>query len=87
MYEEITSQSGRQFDPSAVEAFKKCYVEMLKIRDKFPDDENDEENLVSVNTQVVTAENDKFNEQEEQKKRRAIPKINIDPALVTPISI
>ena len=60
---------------------------MLKIRDKFPDDENDEENLVSVNTQVVTAENDKFNEQEEQKKRRAIPKINIDPALVTPISI
>ena len=87
VYEEITSQSGRQFDPSAVEAFKKCYVEMLKIRDQFPDDENDEENLVSANSQVVTAETDKLNEHEEEKKRKALPKINVDPALVTPISI
>ena len=87
VYEEITSQSGRQFDPAAVEAFKKCYVEMLKIRDKFPDDENDEENLVSADSKIVTAENEKINEQEEQKKRKALPKINVDPALVTPISI
>ena len=86
VYEEITSQSGRQFDPDAVEAFKKCYVEMLKIRDLFPDDENDEENLISSNTQVVTAETDKINEQE-QHKRKALPKINIDPAIVTPISV
>ncbi len=86
VYEEITSQSGRQFDPSAVEAFKKCYVEMLKIRDRFPDDENDEENLVSTNSQVVTAETDKLESHEEQK-RRALPKINVDPAIVTPISI
>ncbi len=86
VYEEITSQSGRQFDPSAVEAFKKCYVEMIKIRDQFPDDENDEENLVTANTQIVTAENDKINEQEKQR-RRVLPKINVDPAIVTPISI
>lgn len=85
VYEEITSQSGRQFDPSAVEAFKKSYVEMLKIRDQFPDDENDEENLVS-NTQIVTAETDKANDNEEQK-RKALPKIQVDPAIVTPISI
>ena len=60
---------------------------MLKIRDKFPDDENDEENLVSADSKIVTAENDKINEQEEQKKRKGLPKINVDPALVTPISI
>ena len=87
VYEEITSQSGRQFDPSAVEAFKKCYVEMLKIRDQFPDDENDEENLVTENSQVVTAETNKLSEKDEEKKRKALPKINIDPSLVTPISI
>ena len=87
VYEEITSQSGRQFDPSAVEAFKKCYVEMLKIRDQFPDDENDEENLVTENSQVVTAETNKLSEKEDEKKRKALPKINIDPSLVTPISI
>ena len=87
VYEEITSQNGRQFDPAAVEAFKKCYVEMLKIRDQFPDDENDEESLVSANAQNVTAEIDKINEQDEQKKRKTLPKINVDPTLVTPISI
>ena len=86
VYEEITSQSGRQFDPSAVEAFKKCYVEMIKIRDQFPDDENDEENLVTANTQIVTAENDKIYEQEQQRRRKK-KKINVDPAIVTPISI
>lgn len=85
VYEEITSQSGRQFDPSAVEAFKKCYVEMLKIRDQFPDDENDEENLVSANAQIVTSETDKATE--EDHKRKSLPKINVDPAIVTPISI
>ena len=86
VYEEITSQSGRQFDPSAVEAFKKCYVDMLKIRDQFPDDENDEETLITTNTQDVSADNNKENEQEEHK-RKALPKINVDPAIVTPISI
>ena len=85
VYEEITSQSGRQFDPSAVEAFKKCYVEMLRIRDQFPDDENDEENIISADSQIVTAKNDKLDEQEQ--KRRALPKIQVDPSIVTPISI
>ena len=60
---------------------------MLKIRDQFPDDENDEESLVSANAQIVTAEIDKINEQDEQKKRKTLPKINVDPTLVTPISI
>ena len=86
VYEEITSQSGRQFDPLAVEAFKKCYVEMLKIRDQFPDDESDEENLVSENAKIVTAETYKINEQEAHR-RKALPKISVDPAIVTPISI
>ena len=64
VYEEITSQSGRQFDPSAVEAFKKCYVDMLKIRDQFPDDENDEENIITANSEtIVTAETDKSTEE------------------------
>ena len=85
VYEEITSQSGRQFDPSAVEVFKKCYVEMLRIRDQFPDDENDEENIISADSQIVTAKNDKLDEQE--RKRRALPKIQVDPSIVTPISI
>lgn len=85
VYEEITSQSGRQFDPSAVEVFKKCYVEMLRIRDQFPDDENDEENIISADSQIVTAKNDKLDEQEQ--KRRALPKIQVDPSIVTPISI
>ena len=30
---------------------------------------------------------DKINEQDEQKKRKTLPKINVDPTLVTPISI
>ena len=86
VYEEITSQSGRQFDPSAVEAFKKCYVDMLKIRDQFPDDENDEENIITANSEtIVTAETDKSTE--EAQKKKALPKINVDPAIVTPISI
>lgn len=86
VYEEITSQSGRQFDPSAVEAFKKCYVDMLKIRDQFPDDENDEENIITANSEtIVTAETDKSTE--EVQKKKALPKINVDPAIVTPISI
>ena len=86
VYEEITSQSGRQFDPSAVEAFKNCYVDMLKIRDQFPDDENDEENIITANSEtIVTAETDKSTE--ETQKKKALPKINVDPAIVTPISI
>ena len=86
VYEEITSQSGRQFDPSAVEAFKNCYVDMLKIRDQFPDDENDEENIITANSEtIVTAETDKSTE--EAQKKKALPKINVDPAIVTPISI
>ena len=86
VYEEITSQSGRQFDPSAVEAFKNCYVDMLKIRDQFPDDENDEENIITANSEtIVTAETDKSTEEAQRKK--ALPKINVDPAIVTPISI
>lgn len=86
VYEEITSQSGRQFDPSAVEAFKNCYVDMLKIRDQFPDDENDEENIITANSEtIVTAETDKSTE--EVQKKKALPKINVDPAIVTPISI
>lgn len=86
VYEEITSQSGRQFDPDAVEAFKKCYVDMLKIRDQFPDDENDKENLVSTTTESTSQlESQKHSEAEE--KRKQLPKIQIDPAMVTPISI
>ena len=86
VYEEITSQSGRQFDPSAVEAFKNCYVDMLKIRDQFPDDENDEENIITANSEtIVTAETDKSTE--EAQKKKALPKISVDPAIVTPISI
>ncbi len=86
VYEEITSQSGRQFDPSAVEAFKKCYVEMLKIRDQFPDDENDEENIVTANSEAIAAEAEKIHEQEEHRKK-FLPKIKVDPSIVTPISI
>ena len=86
VYEEITSQSGRQFDPDAVEAFKKCYVEMLKIRDQFPDDENDEENLVST-TNESTSQLEAQKHSEAEQKRKQLPKIQIDPAMVTPISI
>ena len=86
VYEEITSQSGRQFDPDAVEVFKKCYVEMLQIRDQFPDDENDEENLVSTTTESTSQlEAQKHTQAEE--KRKQLPKIQIDPSMVTPISI
>ncbi|MBD5135879.1 MAG: HD domain-containing protein [Lachnospiraceae bacterium] len=31
VYNEIISQSGRQFAPEAVEVFKKCYPELLKV--------------------------------------------------------
>lgn len=85
VYEEITSQSGRQFDPSAVEAFKKCYVEMLKIRDQFPDDDQDEENIVTSTATLQPSEEEK--KKEEAQKKRQLPKIQIDPSLVTPISI
>ncbi len=86
VYEEITSQSGRQFDPDAVEAFKKCYVEMLQIRDQFPDDENDEENLVSTTTES-TSQLEAQKHAQAEEKRKQLPKIHIDPAMVTPISI
>ena len=59
---------------------------MLKIRDQFPDDENDEENIITANSEtIVTAETDKSTE--EAQKKKALPKINVDPAIVTPISI
>ena len=86
VYEEITSQSGRQFDPDAVEAFKKSYVEMLKIRDKFPDNENDEENIVTTTT-TSTSQLESIKHQQEEEKRKQLPKIQVDPAMVTPISI
>lgn len=31
VYDEIVSQSGKQFDPDAVTLFKKCYSELLKV--------------------------------------------------------
>ena len=86
VYEEITSQSGRQFDPAAVEAFKKCYVEMLKIRDQFPDDDQDEV-LVVEDTVDQGTTNSAHPSKQVQDDRRKLPKINIDPAIVTPISI
>lgn len=86
VYEEITSQSGRQFDPQAVEVFKQCYMEMLKIRDQFPDNELDEENIISQ-----TAEEQQKAEQKAQQTaanpKKHLPKISIDPSIVTPISI
>lgn len=90
VYEEITSQSGRQFDPAAVEAFKKCYVEMLKIRDEFPDDELDEENLVVSETPQEHTEQPQQQTQSNEAprvERRQLPRIQVDPSIVTPISI
>lgn len=91
VYEEITSQSGRQFDPAAVEAFKKCYVEMLKIRDQFPDDELEEGNLVSQVSEEQNSENseNKHSNSNDAKtlERKQLPKIHVDPSIVTPISI
>lgn len=95
VYEEITSQSGRQFDPAAVEAFKKCYFEMLKIRDQFPDDEQEEENLVAnqseqaqteQNPQAQTAGSSN-NDNQTARERKQLPRIQVDPSIVTPISI
>ncbi len=87
VYEEITSQSGRQFDPKAVEAFKKCYVEMLQIRDKFPDDDLDEENIVTTPSEEEKQEAEQKAKEEEIAKKRVLPQINIDPSIVTPISV
>lgn len=87
VYEEITSQSGRQFDPQAVEIFRQCYMEMLKIRDQFPDNELDEENIIS---NQVSAEQQKTTQQTKEtaaNPKKHLPKINIDPSIVTPISI
>ncbi len=36
-YNEIISQSGKQFDPELVELFKECYQEFLDILKKLPD--------------------------------------------------
>jgi putative two-component system response regulator len=42
---EITDGSGKRFDPKMVEAFKKAFPEMRKVRDKFADDLGDLINL------------------------------------------
>lgn len=88
VYEEITSQSGRQFDPAAVEAFKKCYFEMLKIRDQFPDDDQDEVLLVSDEPlQQSDPASQNQGGQSAQDRRKQLPKIDVDPSIVTPISL
>jgi putative two-component system response regulator len=38
---EITDAAGRRFDPKLVEAFKKAFPEMRKVREKFADDLGD----------------------------------------------
>lgn len=86
VYEEITSQSGRQFDPAAVEAFKKCYVEMLRIRDQLPDNDQDEVILIE-NPDSENGGNAQNGNNAEQEQRKKLPKLQVDPSLVTPISI
>ena len=86
VYEEITSQSGRQFDPAAVEAFKKCYVEMLRIRDQLPDDDQDEVILIE-NPDSENGGNAQNGNNAEQEQRKKLPKLQVDPSIVTPISI
>ena len=34
-YDEIVSQSGKQFDPALIEVFKECFPEFLKILEKY----------------------------------------------------
>lgn len=87
VYEEITSQSGRQFDPAAVETFKKCYMEMLKIRDQFPDDDSDEETIISDQPTPDQIEAEKRAKEAEERRNRQLPQIKVDPSIVTPISI
>ncbi len=87
VYEEITSQSGRQFDPQAVNVFKQCYMEMLQIRDKFPDDELDEENILSNNQSSQSQQATEQQIDANKKVVKQLPKINVDPSIVTPISI
>lgn len=87
VYEEITSQSGRQFDPAAVETFKKCYMDMLKIRDQFPDNELDEETIVSNQPTPEQAEAEQRAKEAEARRNRQLPQIQVDPSIVTPISI
>lgn len=87
VYEEITSQSGRQFDPQAVNVFKQCYMEMLKIRDKFPDDERDEENILSDQSDQDQQRSDNKSSDLKKKAVKQLPKINVDPSIVTPISL
>lgn len=36
-YDEIVSQSGKQFDPALVEVFKECYPDFIKILEKYKD--------------------------------------------------
>lgn len=36
-YDEIVNNSGKQFDPEVVECFKRCYPQMIKIRDIYAD--------------------------------------------------
>ncbi len=86
VYEEITSQSGRQFDPQAVNVFKQCYMEMLQIRDKFPDDELDEENILS-NQSAQAKREEQLAAEQNKKATKQLPKINVDPSIVTPISV
>lgn len=87
VYEEIVSQSGRQFDPQAVNTFKQCYMEMLQIRDKFPDDELDEENILPNQTAQAQQEAERQAAEANKKAVKQLPKINVDPSIVTPISI
>lgn len=87
VYEEITSQSGRQFDPAAVETFKKCYMDMLKVRDQFPDDDSDEETIVSSQPSAEQIDAEQRAKEAEAKRNRQLPQIKIDPSIVTPISI
>lgn len=87
VYEEITSQSGRQFDPAAVETFKKCYLDMLKIRDQFPDDDSEEETIISDQPSQEQKEAEQRAKDAEARRNRQLPQIQVDPSIVTPISI
>ena len=37
VYDHIVSESGTHFDPLVVEAFKKCYGEMVETLHRFPE--------------------------------------------------
>ena len=60
---------------------------MLQIRDKFPDDELDEENILSNNQSSQSQQAAEQQIDANKKVVKQLPKINVDPSIVTPISI